>query len=140
MATTAGSSGVFKISQTDGSEAQVANVRSFSFDVTADTIENSVMGDTARSYVAGLSSSTLSIEVYWDQSDQDAFDERATVYWELYPTGTGSGEKYYHGSGVVTGKTVSAAFDGMVEASFSIQNSGAGTEATAVSSRRHPGD
>jgi len=132
MATTAGSSGVFKISQTDGSEAQVANVRSFSFDVTADTIENSVMGDTARSYVAGLSSSTLSIEVYWDQSDQDAFDERATVYWELYPTGTGSGEKYYHGSGVVTGKTVSAAFDGMVEASFSIQNSGAVTEATAV--------
>ena len=131
MATTAGSSGVFKISQTDGSEAQVVNVRSFSFDVTADTIENSVMGNTARTYVAGLSNSTLSIETYWDASDQAEFDERATVYWELYPTGTGTGEKYYHGSGVVTGKTVSAAFDGMVEASFSIQNSGAVTEATA---------
>ena len=131
MATTAGSSGVFKISQTDGSEAQVVNVRSFSFDVTADTIENSVMGNTARTYVAGLSNSTLSIETYWDASDQADFDERATVYWELYPTGTGTGEKYYHGSGVVTGKTVSAAFDGMVEASFSIQNSGAVTEATA---------
>lgn len=132
MATTAGSSGVFKISQTDGSEAQVVNVRSFSFDVTADTIENSVMGNTARTYVAGLSSSTLSIETYWDASDQTEFDERETVYWELYPTGTGSGEKYYHGSGVVTGKTVSAAFDGMVEASFSIQNSGAVTEATVT--------
>jgi hypothetical protein len=131
MATTAGSSGVFKISQTDGSEAQVVNVRSFSFDVTADTIENSVMGNTARTYVAGLSNSTLSIETYWDASDQVEFDERATVYWELYPTGTGTGEKYYHGSGVVTGKTVSAAFDGMVEASFAIQNSGAVTEATA---------
>jgi hypothetical protein len=128
MATTAGSSGVFKISQTDGSEAQVVNVRSFSFDVTADTIENSVMGNTARTYVAGLSNSTLSIETYWDASDQAEFDERAKVYWELYPTGTGTGEKYYHGSGVVTGKTVSAAFD---EASFSIQNSGAVTEATA---------
>lgn len=132
MATTAGSSGVFKISQTDGSEAQVVNVRSFSFDVTADTIENSVMGNTARTYVAGLSNSTLSIETYWDASDQAEFDERETVYWELYPTGTGSGEKYYHGSGVVTGKTVSAAFDGMVEASFSIQNSGAVTEATVT--------
>jgi hypothetical protein len=106
-------------------------VRSFSFDVTADTIENSVMGNTARTYVAGLSNSTLSIETYWDASDQVEFDERATVYWELYPTGTGTGEKYYHGSGVVTGKTVSAAFDGMVEASFAIQNSGAVTEATA---------
>lgn len=131
MASSAGSSGVFKISQTDGSEAAVAEVRSYSFDVTADTIEKSVMGDTAREYLAGLSSSTLSVEVYWDQSDQDAFDERATVYWELYPTGTGAGEKYYHGSGIVTGKTISAAFDGMVEASFSIQNSGAVTEATA---------
>ena len=132
MASSAGSSGVFKISQTDGSETAVAEVRSYSFDVTADTIEKSVMGDTAREYLAGLSSSTLSVEVYWDSSDQDAFDERATVYWELYPTGTGTGEKYYHGSGVVTGKTISAAFDGMVEASFSIQNSGAVTEATAV--------
>ena len=131
MASSAGSSGVFKISQTDGSEAAVAEVRSYSFDVTADTIEKSVMGDTAREYLAGLSSSTLSVEVYWDQSDQDAFDERATVYWELYPTGTGTGEKYYHGSGIVTGKTISAAFDGMVEASFSVQNSGAVTEATA---------
>ena len=131
MASSAGSSGVFKNSQTDGSEAAVAEVRSYSFDVTADTIEKSVMGDTAREYLAGLSSSTLSVEVYWDQSDQDAFDERATVYWELYPTGTGTGEKYYHGSGIVTGKTISAAFDGMVEASFSIQNSGAVTEATA---------
>lgn len=131
MASTAGSSGVFKISQTDGSEAAVAEVRSYSIDVTADTIEKSVMGNTARAYLAGLSSSTLSIEAYWDQSDQDAFDERVTVYWELYPTGTGVGEKYYHGSGIVTGKTISAAFDGMVEASFSIQNNGAVTEATA---------
>lgn len=131
MASSAGSGGVFKISQTDGSEAAVNEVRSYSFDVTADTIEKSVMGNTARGYLAGLSSSTLSVEVYWDSSDQAEFDERATVYWEIYPTGTGAGEKYYHGSGVVTGKTISAAFDGMVEASFSIQNSGAVTEATA---------
>jgi len=131
MASTAGSSGVFKIHQTDGSEAAVAEVRSYSFDSTADTIEKSVMGNTARTYLAGLGSSTVTVEAYWDATDQAQFDERATVYWELYPTGTGSGEKYYHGNGIVTGKTISAAFDGMVEASFSIQNSGAVTEATA---------
>jgi hypothetical protein len=131
MASTAGSSGVFKIHQTDGSEAAVAEVRSYSFDSTADTIEKSVMGNTARTYLAGLGSSTVSVEVYWDSTDQAQFDERATVFWELYPTGTGSGEKYYHGSGIVTGKTISAAFDGMTEASFSIQNSGAITEASA---------
>ena len=131
MASSAGSSGVFKLATTDGSEAAIAEVRSYSFDVTADTIDKSVMGDTAREFLAGLSSSTLSIEAYWDAAAHAAIDERATVFWELYPTGTGSGEKYYHGSGVVSGKTISAAFDGMVEASFSIQNSGAVTEATA---------
>ena len=131
MASTAGSSGVFKIHQTDGSEAAVAEVRSYSFDSTADTIEKSVMGNTVRTFLAGLQTSTLSVETYWDATDQAQIDERVTVFWELYPTGTGSGEKYYHGSGVVTGKTISAAFDGMVEASFTIQCSGAVTEATA---------
>lgn len=131
MSSTAGSSGVFKIHQTDGSEAAVTYLRSYSFDSTADTIENSVMGNTTRTYLAGLANSTVSVECYWHATDQAQIDERATVYWELYPTGTGTGEKYFHGSGVVTGKTISAAFDGMVEASFSIQNSGAVTEATA---------
>lgn len=132
MAVEAGSSGIVKVSVSGGSVATVAQVRSYSFDVTADTIEKSVMGDTARSYLAGLSSSTLSLEVYWDpagDAPQLDFDARSVLDWELYPTGnTGSGEKYYSGSGVCTGVTISAAFDGMVEASFSIQNSGAITE------------
>ena len=135
MAVKAGTTGVVKLSTSDGSEAAVAHIRSFSFDETADTIETTAMHASAvhRTYVAGPSNSTLSLEVYWDTADapQLEVDVRATLFWEVYPHGTGTGEKYYHGSGIVTGKTIAASFDGMTEASFSIQNISAITEATA---------
>jgi hypothetical protein len=133
MATTTGSSGVVKVATSGGSVAVVGEVRSYTFDGTADTIEDSVMGDSARSYKAGLKTNTLTVECYWDEADapQGVLDERASVDFELYPTGTGTGETYFSGSGVVTSRSITASFDGMVEASFSIQCSGAVTEATA---------
>jgi len=133
MATTTGSSGVVKIAAAGGSVAVVGEVRSFTFDGSADTIEDSVMGDTARSYKQGMTTSTVSMEVYWDEADaqQTILDERASVDFELYPTGTGTGETYFSGNGIVTSRSISGSFDGMVEASFSIQVSGAVTEATA---------
>jgi len=133
MATTTGSSGVVKVATSGGTVAVVGEVRSYTFDGTADTIEDSVMGDSARSYKAGLKTNTLTVECYWDEADapQGILDERASVDFELYPTGTGTGETYFSGSGVVTSRSITASFDGMVEASFSIQCSGAVTEATA---------
>jgi len=127
MTTTAGSSGVVKVAVDGGSVAQVSEVRSFSFDGTSDVIEDSVMGDSSRTYKAGLKTTTMTLETYWDETDttgQLVLDEGANIDFEVYPTGTGTGEKYYTG-------TISAAFDGMVEASYSVQVSGAVTEATA---------
>ena len=49
MATFAGSGGVLKI----GSNA-IAEVRSYSIDETMDTLEDTAMGDTARTYKASL--------------------------------------------------------------------------------------
>ena len=67
----------------------------------------------------------------WDEADaqQLILDERASVDFEIYPTGTGSGETFFSGGGIVTSRSISGAFDGMVEASFTIQCSGAVTEA-----------
>ena len=91
------------------------------------------MGDTARSYKEGLKTNTLSMDVYWDEADaqQLILDERASIDFELYPTGTGTGETYFSGNGIVTSRSITASFDGMVEASFAIQCNGAVTEATA---------
>ena len=120
MATTTGSSGVVKLQVAGTSVAVIGEVRSYTLDGSADTIEDSVMGDTARTYKAGLENSTVSLECYWDDSDaqQLVIDNRASLDFEIYPTGTGTGEKYYSGTGLVTSKSITAAFDGMVEASF----------------------
>ena len=133
MATTKGSSGVVKLAVSGGSVAAMGEVRSFTLDETADTIEDSVMGDTSRTYVSSLKTATLSMDVYWDDADavQLVMDAAADLIFELYPTGTGTGEKYYSGAGVLTSKSLTASFDGMVEGSFALQVSGAVTEATA---------
>ena len=47
----------------------VAEVRSWSLEHSADVIEKSVMGDSYRSYHAGMQSATASIECYWDETD-----------------------------------------------------------------------
>jgi len=131
MATKTGASGVVKVQVSGTTVAVVGEVRSFTFEGSADTIEDSVIGDTARTYKQGLSTNTVSIECYWDEADaqQLILDERADIDFEIYPTGTGSGETYFSGGGIVTSRNISGAFDGMVEASFTIQCSGAITEA-----------
>jgi len=133
MATTKGSSGVVKLAVSGGTVAAMGEVRSYTLTQTADTVEDTVMGDTSRTYLASLTTGTLSAEVYWDDADavQLVMDAAADVDFEVYPTGTGTGEKYYSGSGIVTSNEITAAFDGMVEGSFEVQVSGAVTEATA---------
>ena len=108
MATNKGSSGVVKIAANGGSVAVVGEVRSYSIDETADTVEDTVMGDTVRTYLPSLTSATLSVDAYWDDADaqQLILDTGADIDWEIYPTGTGTGEKYYSGGGVVTAKTI----------------------------------
>jgi len=93
MATTKGSSGVVKLAVSGGSVAAMGEVRSFTLSESADTIEDSVMGDTARTYLSSLTSATLSMDVYWDDADavQLVMDSGAALDWELYPTGTGTG-------------------------------------------------
>jgi predicted secreted protein len=52
------------------------------------------------------------------------------VTLNVYPEGDASGDTYFSGSTIVTGKTVTSSFDGMVEASFELQGNGALTETT----------
>lgn len=128
MATHTGSEGTVK----SGANA-VAEIRSYTVSETGDTIEDSSMGDTSRTYKAGLKTFTASVECFWDETDttgQGSFDVGSTVTLNVYPEGATTGDIYYTGSAIVTGKTVNATFDGMVEASFTLQGTGALSEST----------
>jgi len=128
MATHKGSEGTVKV----GSNA-IAEIRSYNIDETADTLEDTSMGDTARTYKPSLTSFSGSIDVFWDETDtsgQGALDIGAEVTLNFYPEGDTSGDTYYSGSAIVTGVSRSASFDGLVEASISVQGTGALTETT----------
>jgi len=64
MATHTGSEGTVKV----GSDA-IAEIRSFSVEESADTLEDTSMGDTARTYKSSLTNYTGSIDVLWDEED-----------------------------------------------------------------------
>ena len=127
MANHTGSEGVVKIGTNTISE-----VRSFTITETGDTIEDSTMGDASRTYKAGMKTFTGSVVCFWDETDtaQIALTVGAGVTLNLYPEGTGTGDKYYSGSVLVTSIERSAAFDGMVETTFSFQGTGTLTLST----------
>ena len=53
-----------------------------------------------------------------------------SITLEVYPEGADSGDTYYSGSAIVTGRTINSSFDGMVEMELSFQGSGGLTETT----------
>jgi hypothetical protein len=126
MAVHKGSEGTVKVGVNG-----ILEVRSYSIEESADTLETSTMGDTARTYVPSLTTFTGSVDVYWDETDtngQGALSIGAEVTLNVYPEGDSSTDTYYTGSAIVTGVTRTASFDGLVEASITLQGTGALTE------------
>ena len=128
MAVHKGSEGTVKV----GSNA-IAEIRSYSIEETGDTLETSTMGTVARTYVPSLTSWSGSVDVYWDETDstgQGALTVGAQVTLNVYPEGADSTDTYYTGTAIVTGVSKNASFDGLVEASISLQGTGALTSTT----------
>jgi predicted secreted protein len=128
MATFTGSDGVILVG-TD----QVAEVRSYSIDETMDTLEDTAMGDTSRTYKTSLKSFSGSADVFFDDTDtsgQGALTVGSEVTLNVQFEGNTAGDHKLSGTVLITGRTISASFDGMVEASISFQGTGALTETT----------
>jgi hypothetical protein len=130
MATHTGSEGTVKV----GSNA-IAEIRSFSIEETADTLDDTTMGTIARTYKSSLTTYTGTIDVLWDETDttgQGALTIGASVTLNLYPEGDTSGDVYLTGEAIVTGRSVNSTFDGLVEMSISVQGNGALSQTTVA--------
>ena len=128
MATFTGNGGTVKV----GSNA-IAEIRSFSIDETMDTIEDSAMGDTYRTFKASLKSWNGSVDVFFDDTDSTGqgaltVGTEATVNFQMEGDTTGS--HLLTGTAIVTGRTINSSFDGMVEASLTLQGTGSLSETT----------
>ena len=139
MATIVGNDGAILINSKN-----VLAVRSFSIDMTADTIETTIMSQKTRSYIKGLATFSGSADVYFDPNTAtDGFDAAETTFNPANAAtlvgAAGVSAKFYLASNyqggttdhlftpssiIVTGYTVNSSMDGMVEASISFQGSG----------------
>jgi hypothetical protein len=129
MATHTGSEGTLKVGANT-----IGEIRSFSISESADTLEDTSMGDVARTYKSSLTTFTGSVDVFWDEADagQMAMTVGASVTFSAYPEGATAGDNYYTGSAIVTGLTINSSFDGMVEASITLQGTGVLALSTAA--------
>lgn len=130
MANHKGSEGYVKV----GSNT-VSEVRDWSLTISSDTVEDTTMGDSARTYKPSLTSASGSVTCYWDETDstgQGAMAAGSEITLNLYPEGSTTGDTYYTMSAIITEEGASASFDGMVEATFSFQANGAVTTSTVA--------
>ena len=128
MANHTGKDGVVKV----GSNT-VAETRSWSLSEEAETIENTAMGDAARTFEVGLKTWSVNVSAFWDETDtngQVAMAAGSSITLNLYPEGAGAGDTYYSGTALITSTEKSAELDGMVEISFDATGSGALSTAT----------
>tara|TARA_Y100000114_G_C11738494_1_gene317594 strand:+ start:751 stop:1137 length:387 start_codon:yes stop_codon:yes gene_type:complete len=127
MATFSGSAGVVKA----GGNA-IGEIRSFSVEQSGDVIEDTKMGDSARTFKPSLTQFTASVEALFDDTDtaQNSMTIGSELAFLFQPEGSGSGAYQLSGTGIVTGISQSQSFDGLVERSFSVQGTGALTIGT----------
>ena len=126
MATFSGSAGVIKIGA-----AAMAEVRTWSVDQTGDTNEDTTMGDVWRTHKPSLKSWSGSADVLFDDTDtagQTACVAGAEIVVSFQMEGDTAGDHKLSGSAIVTGKTLSISYDGLVESSITFQGTGALTE------------
>ncbi len=134
MATFTGENGKVEITSDDSAgTTTVAEVRSWTVEHTKDVIEDTVMGDAARTYKSGLHQFTGSMEVVYDSTHTaatTAFDpaQDGALTVEFYPDAA-TGQKF-SGSVLTTSVSRTASFDDLITATVNFQGSGALTIGT----------
>ena len=128
MATHLGKEGTVQV----GSNS-IAEIRGFSIDETIDTVEDTSMGDSSKTYLASIKDFSGSVDVLYDETDtngQTALSVGSSVTLNFAPEGTDSGDVKLTGTAIVTGKSVTSSFDGLVESTITVQGTGGLTTGT----------
>ena len=117
MAAIKGDSGKIMFHNAAGTEADIAGTRSWELSVSKDTLETTVQGNTAKTFIGGLISGEGSATLIYDNagnSDYLSFVEdilttgdAGDALFELFPDSSASSKKLAL-SGIITGTTYGA--------------------------------
>jgi len=110
----------------------IGNVTGFTLDTTHDTVEDTELTDTTKSYLAGRGTFTGSIDMNYDEDDtaQPTLLTGTSLAFVFLPEGNTSGDESLSGTGIVTGMSIGVTLDGVTTRTVSIQGTGALTIGT----------
>ena len=127
MATHHGKEGVVTSAGTE-----IGKVTGYTLDTTHDTVEDTTLSDTTKSFLVGRGTFTGSIDMLYDETDtpQTTLLTGTTLAFIFLPEGNTTGDESFSGSGIVTGMSISVPLDGPVTRTVSFQGTGALTIGT----------
>ena len=127
MATHHGKEGVV----TAGGTA-VGELTSFTLETTGDVVEDTALTDATKSFVAGRTSFSGTLEMHFDETDtpQTNLVAGASISFVLLPEGNASGDRSFSGTGIVTGMSVNNSMDAIISRTVTFQGTGALTIGT----------
>ena len=110
----------------------VGELTSFTLETTGDVVESTKMADSAKTFVAGRTSFSGTLEMHFDEADsvQTQLVAGASVTFKLLPEGSSAGDRKFEGAGIITGMSVNQPLDGIVARSVTFQGTGALTIGT----------
>jgi len=127
MATHHGKEGVVKAGGT-----AVGELTSFTLETTGDVVEDTALSDSAKSFVAGRTSFSGTLEMHFDETDSPQITLLAgsSIAFILLPEGATSGDRSFTGTGIVTGMSVNNSMDAIISRTVTFQGTGALTIGT----------
>ena len=127
MATHHGKEGVVKA----GSNV-IGEVGSFTLETSADVVEDTQLSDATKSFLAGRTSFSGTLEMHYDETDtaQETLTVGSSISFTLLPEGNTSGDQSFAGSGIITGMSINNTMDAVVSRSVTFQGTGALTKGT----------
>jgi hypothetical protein len=128
MATHHGKEGVVKAGGTG-----IGELTAFTLETTADVVEDTQLSDSTKSFVAGRSSFSGTLEMSYDETDspQQTLTAGTSISFVLGAEGDGSGDEIFSGSGIITGMSVNVGLDAITTRSVTFQGTGTLTRGTA---------
>ena len=110
----------------------VGELVSFTLETTGDVVESTKMSDAAKTFVAGRTSFSGTLEMHFDEADsvQPQLTAGSSITFKLLPEGSSTGDRKFEGASVITGMSVSQPLDGIVSRSVTFQGTGALTIGT----------
>ena len=127
MATHHGKEGVVTVGGTG-----VGELTGFTLETTGDVVEDTALTDATKSFVAGRTSFSGTLEMHYDETDspQQPLTAGSSISFVLLPEGNSSGDESFTGTGIVTGMSVNNAMDEIISRTVTFQGTGALTRGT----------